>query len=81
MSVYPRSRGEHSIRRIARFTRIGLSPLARGTLTPTQFVLRRSRFIPARAGNTTIVFPRLLNTPVYPRSRGEHCSFLSLAAR
>ena len=72
MSVYPRSRGEHSIRRIARFTRIGLSPLARGTLTPTQFVLRRSRFIPARAGNTEEMIREEDKPAVYPRSRGEH---------
>ncbi len=50
----------------------GLSPLARGTLAMPLQMIRRVRFIPAGAGNTTC-WPNLDIIPsVYPRWRGEH---------
>ena len=50
--VYPRSRGEHHRRADWRLGAVGLSPLARGTLTASVKICIECRFIPARAGNT-----------------------------
>ena len=70
--VHPRSRGEH--RQIGWSTGVvpGSSPLARGTRAPRPTGRARSRFIPARAGNTLrpALGPR--RAAVHPRSRGEH---------
>ncbi len=54
-SVYPRSRGEHTLIGISLPQSPGLSPLARGTRPPFQSYRRFARFIPARAGNTNPV--------------------------
>ena len=51
-SVYPRWRGEHSMKPSSRFRKSGLSPLARGTHATSQFKCAVCRFIPAGAGNT-----------------------------
>ncbi len=51
---------------------VGLSPLARGTLSYVRLFERRRRFIPAGAGNTLPEPSTLLPVPVYPRWRGEH---------
>ena len=70
--VYPRWRGEHSIRRFCSSSDAGLSPLARGThknKTPKRLYLR---FIPAGAGNTMKSHSLLSKSAVYPRWRGEH---------
>ncbi len=71
-SVYPRWRGEHRTRQIQINIAVGLSPLARGTPGFPRPAPRRSRFIPADAGNTPL--RRVLGTlkTVYPRWRGEH---------
>ena len=50
--VYPRWRGEHSIRRFCSSSDAGLSPLARGTQLRRSTQLNKPRFIPAGAGNT-----------------------------
>mgnify|MGYP007103295872 CR=1 FL=1 len=71
-AVYPRWRGEHSIRRFCSSSDAGLSPLARGThknKTPKRLYLR---FIPAGAGNTMKSHSLLSKSAVYPRWRGEH---------
>ena len=71
-AVYPRWRGEHALMTLRQRWQPGLSPLARGTHTAGIPHQRKSRFIPAGAGNT---FPRRLqmgHSPVYPRWRGEH---------
>ena len=72
VSVYPRSRGEHSLERLQRQDRVGLSPLARGTRTVSPMGFPSCRFIPARAGNTSGIPVQRCGKPVYPRSRGEH---------
>ena len=51
-AVYPRSRGEHGFRFLPARVKTGLSPLARGTLSPLPHQKHHKRFIPARAGNT-----------------------------
>ena len=71
-TVYPRWRGEHLTAFDAREIGGGLSPLARGTPVHIRFLVARSRFIPAGAGNTDQI-PVPQSTPsVYPRWRGEH---------
>ncbi len=50
--VYPRWRGEHQLSDVSLAWRHGLSPLARGTPVHIRFLVARSRFIPAGAGNT-----------------------------
>ncbi|END09652.1 hypothetical protein ECP03023084_2891 [Escherichia coli P0302308.4] len=50
----------------------GLSPLARGTPETSWLVVLLWRFIPAGAGNTLVLNRPALETPVYPRWRGEH---------
>ncbi len=50
----------------------GLSPLARGTPSPAHPQFLPERFIPARAGNTRILYHVPCFKAVYPRSRGEH---------
>ena len=70
--VYPRSRGEHRIKRQEDAMLRGLSPLARGTLCQVGTVMTKQRFIPARAGNTHRISFALQSPTVYPRSRGEH---------
>ncbi len=62
------------------FIEIGLSPLARGTRPLRYYQARRPRFIPARAGNTSATSNNQRYRPVYPRSRGEHVSFVLVAS-
>ena len=52
----------------------GSSPLARGTLSLCRRNCRRTRLIPARAGNTARHAAVLITAPAHPRSRGEHPS-------
>ena len=70
--VYPRWRGEHTPAALDLKKGRGLSPLARGTLHGYASSQRRSRFIPAGAGNTPRLFKRGRRGSVYPRWRGEH---------
>ncbi len=71
-SVHPRSRGEHCRFNLRHILLSGSSPLARGTQPRPCRSLNRSRFIPARAGNTRTVAIVPCSLPVHPRSRGEH---------
>ncbi len=70
-SVYPRSRGEQEVSWYLFTGACGLSPLARGTEPEPGDLAVKSRFIPARAGNSArdVVSGKIL--AVYPRSRGE----------
>ena len=72
IAVYPRWRGEHYFCNAQRYSRIGLSPLARGTLDQAVLFFQRRRFIPAGAGNTQKQNTETAVPAVYPRWRGEH---------
>ena len=78
-TVYPRWRGEHTPAALDLKKGRGLSPLARGTLHGYASSQRRSRFIPAGAGNTPRLFKRGRRGSVYPRWRGEHDRLRHLA--
>ena len=74
--VYPRWRGEHISSRTRASFRLGLSPLARGTLHGFGFLFDGRRFIPAGAGNTYIRAKNKATATVYPRWRGEHAAII-----
>ncbi len=71
-TVYPRWRGEHGMQEGDSKTRIGLSPLARGTPLLLGSIYSGERFIPAGAGNTSHSESEEPQYSVYPRWRGEH---------
>ncbi len=71
-AVYPRWRGEHGSDSTVISGRIGLSPLARGTLRGGNGLRGDFRFIPAGAGNTVTRAGVFTYGAVYPRWRGEH---------
>ncbi len=71
MVVYPRWRGElEPCQNGASFVP-GLSPLPRGTHLLIVPGRKRSRFIPAGAGNSTVRACSSIAPTVYPRWRGE----------
>ena len=71
-SVHPRAGGEHLRISRAMSAYIGSSPRGRGTPRVPGLRSRASRFIPARAGNTSSrSFDRRRST-VHPRAGGEH---------
>ena len=70
--AHPRSRGEHLSRPRAARSRMGSSPLARGTLTQTTRPEAGVGLIPARAGNTPRHRAAERASWAHPRSRGEH---------
>ena len=69
--VHPRSRGERSRSTPTVDSKVGSSPLARGTGDVVGKALGRERFIPARAGNGPPGSTALAGASVHPRSRGE----------
>ncbi len=69
--VYPRWRGEHSIRRFCSSSDAGLSPLARGTLYYNRWTRYGARFIPAGAGNTNMGSAVNEIKTVYPAGAGN----------
>ena len=70
-TVYPRWRGELSFAASGTKLIAGLSPLTWGTHSANRRSNRRSRFIPADVGNSSIIFCCCFVTSVYPRWRGE----------
>ena len=81
LPVYPRWRGEHFATRSKPPIRVGLSPLARGTLGQRPGWHPIFRFIPAGAGNTCRLTADAFALTVYPRWRGEHTSPQRFATR
>ena len=70
-TVHPRLRGELIAVPPFKQSRIGSSPLTRGTRTPVSTGSREPGFIPAYAGNSGFN-PALRRSPtVHPRLRGE----------
>ena len=70
--AHPRSRGEHMRLSVRLFTRLGSSPLARGTPARAVKMLTTPGLIPARAGNTVCFLCQSFKLGAHPRSRGEH---------
>ena len=75
--AHPRSRGEHSARWATSTSRLGSSPLARGTHGGERALERGAGLIPARAGNTRCRHSSGSFAGAHPRSRGEHAISLS----
>jgi len=71
-AVHPRSRGEYETAISAIPQEVGSSPLARGIRPGSGASPHVCRFIPARAGNTSITPTDCELVPVHPRSRGEY---------
>ena len=71
-SVHPRGRGEHGAAGLEGVADGGSSPRARGTPGSERDGALRARFIPAGAGNTTVMRSAMARSTVHPRGRGEH---------
>ena len=71
-AAHPRSRGEHNYAHSHGISLHGSSPLARGTHWDSLNGARRTRLIPARAGNTVEWWNKSFIPAAHPRSRGEH---------
>ncbi len=71
-SVHPRVGGEHLISRPCHSCMTGSSPRGRGTRRLRLASVRRGRFIPAWAGNTSILAFPSRPAAVHPRVGGEH---------
>ena len=69
---HPRSRGVYAGARVARFVRLGSSPLARGLPVGSGQPLVVVGIIPARAGFTSSPQLRSTTRPDHPRSRGVY---------
>ena len=69
--VHPRASGERAIAPLCHFLQSGSSPRERGTHQGAADRGRRSRFIPARAGNAAAPTRIPRRTPVHPRASGE----------
>ena len=70
--VHPRAGGEHYRASNCSDVMIGSSPRGRGTRDVHHAKGEALRFIPARAGNTTMQFEGVVVSSVHPRAGGEH---------
>ncbi len=73
-TVHPRTHGEHFIIGAAPSAVSGSSPHTRGTFPDRLKADKISRFIPAHTGNIGEPIPRGPQSPVHPRTHGEHSS-------
>ena len=71
-AAHPRSRGEHAPMSSPVKSKLGSSPLARGTHRLSPGIKLICRLIPARAGNTGHHSAAARRRKAHPRSRGEH---------
>ena len=71
-TVHPRACGEHRVSATSALTAAGSSPRLRGTSHGRTDGAADNRFIPAPAGNITIIVLAATITPVHPRACGEH---------
>ncbi len=71
IAVHPRARGERTAPTGSRMPRCGSSPRTRGTHRSARPTIRRSRFIPAHAGNAQEKSLSARRFSVHPRARGE----------
>ena len=78
---HPRSRGEYPLRFGNTDIVVGSSPLSRGIHFRWWTTSRRSRIIPALAGNTLAPCRTALRVKDHPRSRGEYASEMSAMPR
>ena len=74
--VHPRARGEQAQRGGVHALAVGSSPRTRGTGRGCAGQVRRSRFIPAHAGNRKSDLYRPTPGAVHPRARGEQSTAL-----
>ncbi len=70
--VHPRASGEHFFHPAFRLQKPGSSPRERGTRPGVSDEGKDRRFIPARAGNTSVRSTSRALLPVHPRASGEH---------
>ena len=76
VAVHPRACGERSTSRSRKVREVGSSPRVRGTPVTSKPAARKSRFIPARAGNAYPPGHIVFESPVHPRACGERCQFI-----
>ena len=79
--VHPRACGELDIDTIIQVGSNGSSPRVRGTLNIERMNMRKNRFIPARAGNSSCENATTPTAPVHPRACGELFIGVSAARR
>ena len=72
LPVHPRACGEHSGGQHHAQRPVGSSPRVRGTQNAGRKPKPPTRFIPARAGNTSLSSSLPSSLPVHPRACGEH---------
>ena len=80
-SVHPRVCGERELARLMGFPDTGSSPRMRGTLASNQFRPAGQRFIPAYAGNASVIDRFRMLPAVHPRVCGERKSLNSTLSR
>ena len=78
-AVHPRASGEHYRCDRCHHEIDGSSPRERGTPPPTNRTKERTRFIPARAGNTGKPRGKGGKNAVHPRASGEHAKLIVVA--
>ena len=79
-TVHPRACGERLLHPVPSADGLGSSPRLRGTRAERLPYPRRRRFIPAPAGNATVVRVRRAGTTVHPRACGERLALISASS-